>query len=357
LRLPRIRIKFEERAFPTFQTTLLTSFVALLIVLGVCSVFLVNTGVNPFIAYYLIVRGAFGNVMTFAETISLTGTLLLSGLAVTVAFRVGFFNIGVEGQLITGAIAATGVGLALGGVMPIFVNIPLIILASFVAGGLTSFVPGAFKVKFRANEVLTTLMLNAILALVLSWLCHGPWREPGGWPETVALDASATLPVLMARTRLHAGIFIAIAALIAVYILFKKTTLGYKIRAVGANPDAAYSHGIKRTEIFLTAAFLSGGLGGLMGAIEITGVQHYLFPNFSLGYGYIGVMIALIGRLNPVGVVIAAFSFAALINGSQVMQTTTGIPFELTNAIQAVTLIIFTSAEILNFYKIRVIRK
>lgn len=356
LKLPelRLKIKIEERITPPFWVTVLISFLAVIVSLGVTSIFIFQAGVNPLLAYYHILRGAFGSIRGFSETIVVTSPLLLCGLAVSVGFKAQYFTIGAEGQLIAGSIAATAVSLSLGESMPFWVNFPLILLTSFIAGGLLSSISGILKVKFNANEILTTIMMNSIMALFLSYLLHGPWRDPtSGWPYSAFFTPSAQFPTLIAGTRLHVGILIAFLGAFIVYVIFRNMVLGYKIKVVGANPTAAYSQGINVARFFIIASILSGGLAGLAGAGEACGIHNRLTSGVSVGYGYTGVVIALLGRLHPVGVSLAAFFFGALVNGSQTMQMSTGVPAGLIYIIQGVMLIIVISTELLTHYKIK----
>ncbi|MBI2882114.1 MAG: ABC transporter permease [Candidatus Tectomicrobia bacterium] len=289
---------------------------------AVAGALLAATGVNPFRAYGYLFLHAFADRNSLAEILVRTAPLLLTGLGVAVAFQCGMWNIGAEGQLYVGAVAATGLGIGLVH-LPAGLLLPLIVLASVAAGGLYGALPGWLKVRFGANEIIVTIMLNYVAILGSSYLLNNPWKEPSGLvPRSANIVPGAQLPRLVEGTRIHAGILLALAATAVLYVLLQKTILGYRLRAVGCNPQAAHYGGIPVGRTLIVGMALSGALAGLAGMGEISGVHHHLLDDFSPGYGFTGIIVALLGNLHPLGVVAAAALFAALQVGAESMQRT-----------------------------------
>jgi len=273
------------------------------------AVMMVFSGANPLIAYSALLQSAFGSVHSLSETMAKTCPLLLAGLGTVVAYRCKFWNIGSEGQIYIGGIVA-----ALIGTLPLYVpsviHILFIFLASFLGGGLYALIPGFLKAKFRINEVIVTMMLNYISIHLVSFLLHGPMRDPQSYlPISKRLQETATLPILIPPTRFHLGIVVALALAILVHLLIWKSILGFRIRAVGENERAARVGGINPMTVLLWAALISGGLSGFAGSLEIIGIQRRLIEGFSPGYGYLAIAVALIGNLKPMGVVFSSVLF------------------------------------------------
>jgi ABC-type uncharacterized transport system permease subunit len=295
---------------------------------------------------------ASGNVKTFAsafyplsETMVAAAPLVFTGLSVALGFRAGLFNIGGEGQVIAGGLAAGFVGFSVHGLSG-FVELPLALLAGFVAGALWGFVPGLLKARTGAHEVITTIMLNYIaLYLTFYFLSTKLFQRPGrSDPISKVVDSAAILPSLAGvNLRLHAGVIVAVLIAIAVYFLLWRTTLGFEFRAVGANPEASRAAGIGVGRVIVFAMSLAGGLAGLAGANIILGVQLSVAPGFSSGLGFDGITVALLGRGNPAGVVAAALLFGGLRAGAVQMQAATSTPVDLVQVIEALV-ILFVAA-------------
>jgi len=309
---------------------------------------------------------ASGNVQTVAsafyplsETLVAAAPLVFTGLSVALGFRAGLFNIGGEGQVIAGGLAAGFVGFSVHGLSP-FVELPLALLAGFVAGALWGFVPGLLKARTGAHEVITTIMLNYI-GIYLTYYLLGTklFQRPGRTdPISKVIDSAATLPSLNnLNLRLHAGVLLAVAVAVAVYFLLWRTTLGFEFRAVGANPDASRASGISVGRVIVLAMSLAGGLAGLAGANLILGVQYSVAPGFSSGLGFDGITVALLGRGNPGGIVAAALLFGGLRAGAVLMQAATSTPVDLVQVIEAlVILFVAAPALIREIYHLRVAR-
>ena len=263
---------------------------------------------------------------------------IFAGLAVAVGFRCGLFNIGVEGQLFIGAICSVWVGFAIKG-LPAIIHIPLALLAGAAGGALWAFVPAILKAKTGAHEVINTIMMNYIAFRLSDWLLgdKGPLKRPDSAnPVSPLIEQSAELPRFFPDPiRLHLGFFIALGVALFVYWFLFKTTLGFEIRTVGANPNAAKYAGMSITRNLIIAMCLSGALAGLAGANEVLGVNHNLAFAFSSGYGFDSIALALLGKSHPLGVVLAALLFGTLRSGATRMQNVAKIPIDIISVIQA----------------------
>jgi simple sugar transport system permease protein len=351
-----IHIVLERRhPLPLWQQGLLP-VAAVAAALALCAVLVVWAGADLVTAYAALFAGALGSRFALLETFVKTAPLVLTGLAVALAFRARFWNIGAEGQLYAGAVAATWCGLRFGETSPTLL-LPGLLLASAVAGGLWALLPGLLKARLRVDDVVTTLLLNYVMLYLVSALVDGPWREPvSQWPQSPDIAEAAQLPILLERSRFHLGVPLALACAGLVWVLLARTPLGYAIRAVGANPRAAEFGGIRVARVVALTAFLSGGLAGLAGAGELAGIQFHLMEGLSPGYGYSGIVVAMLGGLHPLGVVLAALFFGIVNNGAQTMSRATGVPTYLVEVMQGVTLLTMLAALLLNEYRIRLAR-
>lgn len=281
----------------------------------------------------------------FLESLVVSTPYIFAGLAVAVGFRSGLFNIGVEGQLFIGAAAATFVGYTLKG-LPAIIHLPLALLAGAAGGALWGFIPGLLKAKTGAHEVINTIMLNWIAFRLTDWLLAGPMRRPtsGGMPITPEVEPSAMLPQFFgAPIRFHLGFFIALLVAWLIWFLLFKTTWGFNLRTVGANPHAAKYGGMNIVKSTIIAMSLSGALAGLAGANQILGVTHSMAMGLSSGYGYDSIALALLGNSSPMGVVLASLLFGFLRNGATQMMVATKIPIDIISIIQAF-IIVFIAA-------------
>ena len=319
-------------------------------------------GGNPFAAYIGLFQGAFGSVKAISETAVWATPYIFAGLAVALAFKGGLFNIGAEGQLAFGAVMAAWVGYALPGLLgfnlPAIIHIPLAVGLGALAGALWAAIPGFLKAYTGGHEVINTIMMNYIALNMTSFLLNGPMRDPGLTnvsARTPEIALSARIPPIFSGLRVHWGFVLALLVAFLVWFILWKTRLGFEIRTVGSNPDAAKYAGInvKRT-IVLTMA-LSGFLAGLAGAIEVTGLNYRHELGFSTGYGFDAIAIALLGKSNPAGVVLAAILFGAMRNGATRMQFLTQIPVDIISVIQALILLFVAADAIIRYiYRIRI---
>ena len=290
-------------------------------------------GANPLQAYGALLRGAAGSVHSFTETIVKAVPLMLAGLGIGLAFRGRIWNIGADGQLLMGAVAAAGIGLAFPH-LPVWVLLPFTLAASFVLGALWGSIPGVLKALFEANEIVVSLMLNFVAILFVSYLVGGPWRDPAAnVPITALVAVNSQLPRLVPDTRLHGGSVVALICSLLTYLILFRTTLGYKIRATGGSVEAARFAGINVRAVVILTMTLSGGLAGLAGMCEVSGLHHRLMDGISPGYGYTAIVVALMGELHPLGIPLAAILFGGLLVGGESMHRAVGVPGALVNVI------------------------
>lgn len=301
-------------------------------------------GHDPWLALTMMLSGAFGSGFDFATTLASSIPLALTGLAVALAFQAGLFNIGASGQFWLGAIAATWVGYALP--LPVVVHPALALLAAMLAGALwAAVIPGLAKAYRGGHEVITTLMLTYIAVEFGHFLLeHGPMMAPGFNPESPKILASAHLPVLMSGTQLSAGLLLVPVCAVVGWVILFRTTPGFGLRLTGHNPRSARYAGVNPAAATLQALALSGAFAGLAGGIQILGVEHRLHNSFDVGYGFTGIVVALLARNHPIGVIPAALLFGALDNGAQAMQIFAEIPANLTEVIKG-SIIFFVAAE------------
>jgi ABC-type uncharacterized transport system permease subunit len=311
-------------------------------------------GGNPILALQAIAIGAFGSLQNLGETLAKASALILVGLGMIIAFRSQVANIGGEGQIILGAVVATWIGLALPQ-LPFPLLFVLVILGAFLAGGVWGAIAGWLKARLRLNEVIVTIMLNYLAIYTLNWLVRGPMRAPGlagGFPQSEALARAIWWPRLLG-TRMHLGVLLAVVLTVLVSFFLFKTPWGYRLRAVGANPVAARYGGISVSGMIVLAMVLSGGLAGIAGAGEIYGLHHRLLDGISSGYGYTGIVVALLGKLNPYATVVASVFFAALAVGMEAMQRSLGTPFALISSIQGLVVLVMLLSDVMIEYRIR----
>ena len=297
---------------------------------------------SPAEAYGALYKGALGSKRTLAETLLSTTPLIFGGLAVAVGFRCGLFNMGVEGQIILGGMIAAYIGYAWN--LPPVIHLLVALLGGALIGGIWGSIPGYLKAYHKIHEVITTIMLNYIAFAVAGYMIAvgGPMKDVGDLPVSPKVLDSAALPRIWEGTRLTPGIFIAIFVAFLIWILLFKTRLGYKLRAVGYNPDASEYAGISPRGMTVWAMAISGALGGIAGAVEVLGVHYRFYEAFSPGYGWDSIAVALLGLLHPAGVIAAAVLFGALRSGSGTMQALANISKDMVLVLSA--LIIFFTA-------------
>jgi simple sugar transport system permease protein len=311
-------------------------------------------GGNPFAVFGLIVKGAFGSKFAILETLNSATPLIFTGLAIAVAFRAKLWNIGAEAQLYAGAVITVVLGTgALS--LPAPLMLALCGLAAMLAGALILLGPALLKTRLGVDEVVTTLLLNFIFLLFISYLLEGPLKDPMGmgWPKSARLTPEARLPRIVEGLRLHWGFALALIAAVTVWVINTRTTLGYEMRAVGQNAEAAAFAGIPVTKVILKTALLSGGLAGLAGFSEVSGLKGSLTLDLSPGFGYTGIVVAMLALLHPLGVVVAALFVAAIFVGADSMSRAAGVPSYLADIMLASALLFMVLAILLTKFRVR----
>jgi simple sugar transport system permease protein len=330
----------------------ITPLIAVILALLIGAVMLLLLGTDPIRAYTAMIEGAFGTQTNLLRILTRATPLLLVAIGTCVAFRAGMINIGAEGQLFVGAISAAAFAIGMGSVLPAPLLAPLTILVGAGMGGLWGALPGILKARFQVNEILTTVMMNEIAVQLLIFLLSGPMIDPEQVAQGTRVPQSSQLPEaswlleLDSRSQLHIGFFIAVALAVAAYILLWRTTLGYRIRAVGLNRDASRYAGMSIGRYLTLAMILSGAMAGIAGAVHVTGAEHRMVEGFAVGYGFSGIVVALFGRLHPLGAIPAALLFGALLVGADRMQRTVQVPSATIIALQGLVVIFVVGSEL-----------
>ncbi len=327
---------------------------AALVAFGFGAVMILALGANPIDGLIAMIDGAFGTRERIATTVVRATPLLLVGTGITVAFRAKVINIGGEGQIVIGALLATAVALAIPEV-PKPILLPLVLFTGAVGGGLWGAIPGALKAYASVNEILSTIMLNLVAVQVMNYLLRGPMIDPeeldgSRIPQTERLTDNVELPVLLPGTRLHLGALVAVLAAVAAYILLWRTPLGFRLRAVGHNPDAARASGISVERHIVTAMTISGAMSGLAGAILVFGSQSLRMvtdgstAGFTGAAGFNGIVAALFGALHPLWTIPSAFLFGGLLTGANNLQRVLQIPSPLAVALNGIVVVFVVSS-------------
>ncbi len=347
------RMRLEPIANPSLARRLGLPALALAATVAVASGLAALAGADPLATLGQIVRGAAGSRLAVLETLNRATPLIFTGLAVAVAFRAKLWNIGAEAQLYAGAIVAVLLGT---GALGAPLVLPVSALAAMVAGALILLGPVMLKVRLGVDEVVTTLLFNFIMLLFVSYLLEGPMKDPMGmgWPKSPALVKEARLPRLVEGLRLHWGFGLALIAAVVVWVIQTRTTLGYEMRAVGQNIRAARFAGMPVNAVILKTALLSGGLAALAGWSEVAGLKGHLSLDLSPGFGYTGIVVAMLALLHPLAVVPAAIFVAGVFVGSDAMSRAAGVPTYIADMLLAASLLFMVLAILLT--RVRVVR-
>ena len=351
-------MRIEPRNTRSNTALLLAPLGAVAFTLAISTLLVLWAGAPVAATFGLLLKGAFGSVFAISETLTRATPLILTGLSAAVAFKARLFNIGAEGQLYAGALAAVVVGGLHGGVgyeLPVWLLFPGMMLAAALAGALLLLGPALLKNRFNVDEVVTTLLLNFIVLLFVGAMLDGPMKDASamGWPQSVGLQTDLELGKLIAQTRLHTGLLWGLTLAVLLWALLKFTTFGFDMRALGANAKAAAFAGVPITRTVVLVAMLSGALAGLAGAIEVAGRAGYVTLEMSPGYGYSGIVIAMLAALNPLGVVAASVFIAGVLVGADSMSRAMAVPTYLADVIVAISLISVLVATMLTQYRIR----
>lgn len=323
--------------------SVLSYVLIVVIILSLAVVLILSVGSDVPKSFMSFFRGIFGSLYGFSEVLVRATPLILAGLGVSIGFRTGFINIGAEGQIYWGAIAVTTTAYLFPG-MPALIAIPLGIVVGFVAGGIWALIPGYLKARFGISEVINTIMFNYIAINILGILVRTVLKDPEyPLPMSSKLPDGYIFPLLMYPTRLHLGFLIALFAMVLVYVLMWKSTPGYKLRVVGLNQRASLCSGIPVKKYIVFSSLLSGGLAGIAGVGEIAGIHYKLLEGFSPGFGYVAIVVALLGKNNPFGVTAAGLGIAALQVGSLSMQRQAGVPASISWIIMGTIVLLILS--------------
>lgn len=319
-------------------------FLAIIFALLIGAVLIAFAGINPWEAYSYMIKGAFGNLYGFGETLTRFIPLLFCGLSFSFAYKVGLSNVGAEGQLYMGALGAVLAGVYIQG-LPSYLHFFIVLLSGFVAGAIWCSIAGLLKVKLGSNELINTMMLNYIATLFIELLLKGVLKDPGTMnDQSQLIRETARLPYILPGTRLHFGFFIALLAAYIVYYIMWRTPYGYQLRTIGSNRGAASYAGMNIGAGMMMAFIIAGGLAGLGGAVELMGSQHRLMLGFSPGYGFDGIGAAVMGRHNPWSIVLTSLLFAVIRVGAGAMQRGMGVPLPLLSVIQGLVIIMVISS-------------
>ena len=345
-------IKLVRRPERSQRMVYLSPIIALGLTLLSGIVLFTLMGVSPSGALHAFFIQPLTSLYGWAELGVKATPLILIGLALSIGFRAGVWNIGAEGQLTLGAICGGGVALWLYEVDSFFV-LPAMMIAGILGGMFWAAIPAFLRTRFNANEILTSLMLTYVATLLLSFLVHGPWRDPDGFnfPESRIFSDSATLPVILTHTRLHLGAVFALAGVACAWVLMSKTIVGFQISVIGQAPSAGRYAGFSINKIIWFSLLLGGACAGLAGLVEVSGPIGQLLPTISPGYGFTAIIVAFVGRLHPVGVLFAGLLLALSYLGGEAAQITMNLPLAVTGVFQGLLLFFLLACDVLIGYR------
>ncbi len=349
-RLPASPKKLIKGILPSPLLSVLVPVLAIILAFIASALFLSLSGYDPGRVFFLMWRSSFGSRYALSETVVKMIPLLLCSLGVSIAFRMKLWNIGAEGQFHAGALGATWFALSYPD-MSTFILLPLMFLAGFICGALWALLVAIPKALLDVNETITSLMLNYVAILLMSYYVYGPWRDPEGFnfPLTARFSDAAILPTLFG-TRIHVGIVFGLLAAFVIFLIFRFTKWGYTVRVIGESPAAARYAGMNIMRNILLVMIVSGGLSGIAGMAEVSGLAHRLQPGISAGYGYTAIIIAWLSRLNPWNIVLTSFLFGALQVGSFAIQTA-GLPAATVSLLHGLILFFILGGEIFTYYR------
>ena len=347
-------MQIEPRNHTSLARAAFAPVSAIFATMAICSVLIIWAGAPVFESWGHMFKGAVGSKFALTETLTRSIPLMFTGLAIAVAFRSKFYNIGAEGQLYCGALAVTyfGTGMI---TLPPALMIPFLMLVGAIAGGAVLIVPVLLKTHLKVDEVVTTLLLNFIILLFVSFLIEGPWKDPMamGWPQAASIIDEGVIPAMLAKGRLHYGFVFAIIAAVLVWAFMRFTVWGYEIKAVGLNASAAAFSGISINKTIIRTAMISGGLAGLAGVSEVAGLKGYLTLDLSPGFGYTGIAVAMLAQLHPLAIIPAALFLSGIYVGSDAMSRAMNIPTYIADVIVGMSVLAILVSVMLSKYKIR----
>ena len=350
-----MRLVLERRAHVSLQLLILSPLVAVALTIVAGAVMFAALGLDPWHALHVYFVLPVSDSWGLQEVAVKATPLILIAVGLALCYQSNNWNIGAEGQFLMGAMAGGGVAIFTHGVANGPWLLPVMLLCGALGGALLALVPALLKTRFGANEILTSLMLVYVAGYLLDWLVRGPWRDPDGFnmPQTVSFEPEATIPLLLEQGRLNLGTPIAILVVIAAAILMRRTLKGFEIRLVGAAPRAARFAGFDDKKLTVTVFLISGALAGLAGVIEAAGTIRQLQPSISPGYGFTAIIVAFLGRLNPIGCLVAGVFVAITFIGGENAQITLGLPLDVARVIQGMLLFFVLACNSLVAYRVR----
>jgi len=347
-----IHYKFIKRETESLSSRFIVPVLSIIMALLFGWIFLWLYGIDPAETYLRMWQGAFGSSYAISETLVKAIPLMLLGLGLSLAFRMKLWNIGAEGQLYMGAFAASGIALFYGD-LPSLILLPVMALASFVAGGIWGLIPGTLRAFWDVNETITTLMLNYVAIFFVESFIFGPWKDPAsmGFPLSPRFSPQAYLPSI-GDSRVHIGLLVALLVAVLLYFLLNYTKWGYEIKVVGESHASARYTGINVVKNIMLVMLISGGIAGLAGMIEVSGITHRLQQGISPGYGFTAIIVAWLARLNPFAMIMVAILFGALLVGGFGLQIF-GLPFSTVQMLQGAVLFFLLGGEIFTKYRLQ----
>ena len=347
-------MRLEPRIRVPFVLVILAPVVSIVASFVLCAGLVAWSGASIFEAYGLLLKGALGSGFALSETFARATPLIFTGLAAAIAFKSRFWNIGAEGQLYAGALIITVLGTGMLDLHPGLI-IPILVITSAIAGALMLLGPVLLKIHFGVDEVVTTLLLNFIVLLLVSLLLEGPLKDPMGlgWPQAEPVTEAAELPRFFRGLRLHAGLLLALLFSLIMWIVSIRTTLGYEMRAVGFNQKAARFAGMPVKRVMIITALISGGIAGIAGFSEVAGMKGNLTLDLSPGFGYTGIVVAMLAQLHPLGVIISASFVASIFVGADAMSRSAGVPSYIADVMVSVSLLCMLVSVLLVRFRIR----
>ena len=327
-----------------FRSILVIATVVL-INIGIGALIIKLIGADPSVAYRALLNSSLGSMGSLTFVLTRMAPLVLSGLAVSVAFRAGIYNLGGEGQIYLGAFAAALLGFQLSG-LPRLAHLPMAIMAAAIAGLIGAWIPGWLRVRHKVDEVISTLLLNTVYNLLTGYLASEPFRDPARWSGTTPqIASSARLPVIWPDTGLNIGFILAVITAILMFLVFHHTDIGYRWKMIGLNREFARYGGITVERDQLKAMMVSGALAGMAGGLLVVGSQFRFWAQIGGGIGWDGILIALLARNDPIEVLVAGFFFAFVKTGSLGMESASSVPSELTSVLLAVLILLVTARD------------
>ncbi len=348
-------ISLEHRMDVSKSWVIFSPIVALLLTVFSGVVIFSAMGKNPGTALYTFFIQPLTSSFGITELIVKASPLILISIGLSVGFKANVWNIGAEGQFTIGAIFGGGLAISFHESESV-VLLPGVIILGILGGMSWAAIPALLRTRFNANEILTTLMLTYVSLLLLSYLVHGPWRDPAGYnfPQSRIFPDSAIMPIMFNDSRLHLGSLFALIVVVAAWFIFFRTVIGFQLRVVGLAPSAAHHAGFSRNKLIWLSLLISGGLAGLAGVSEVSGTIGQLLPTISPGYGFTAIIVAFLGRLNPLGILVAGLIMALSYIGGEVAQIEIGLPAAATGLFQGILLFFLLGCDVFIYYRLRI---